>query len=165
MANPIGATGATNPAVQTTSTSSPSQTLGKDDFLKLLVAQMRFQNPMSPTDPTQFMAQTAQFTMIEKLQNMEQSSSDALKAQQSTEAAAMLGQQVVATGPDGNDVTGIVTGMRITSTGPQLKVGALEIGLDAVKEVDRPTTTSPTTTAPTTTTTTTPSTDPTTPAV
>ena len=160
MANPIGATGATNPAVQTTSTSSPSQTMGKDDFLKLLVAQMRFQNPMSPTDPTQFMAQTAQFTMVEKLENMEKASTSLLNAQQATEATGMLGQQVVATGPDGNDVTGIVTGMRITSTGPQLKVGALEIGLDAVKEVDRPTTT-PTTA----TTTTTPSTDPTTPAV
>ena len=144
-------------ASQTTKpASAATQTLGKDDFLKLLVAQMRFQNPMSPTDPTQFMAQTAQFTMIEKLQNMEQSSADSLKAQQSAAATGMLGQQIVADGPDGKDITGIVTGMRITSTGPELKVGDIEVALSAVKEVDRPTTTTSTTT---------PSTTPSTPAV
>jgi len=44
------------------------QTIGKDMFLKLLVAQLKYQNPMEPVDSSQFMAQTAQFTMAEKLQ-------------------------------------------------------------------------------------------------
>ena len=147
MANTIDPTTATTPAATPSTASTGLGTLDKDAFLKLLVAQMKFQNPMSPTDPSQFMAQTAQFTMIEKLQNMEKSSADQTKAQQATEAATMLGEQVVASGPDGTDVTGIVTGMRITSNGPQLKVNNIEVGLDAVKEVDRPQSASPTTAA------------------
>ena len=39
----------------------------KDTFLKLLVAQLKYQDPTNPTDATQFMSQTAQFTMVEKL--------------------------------------------------------------------------------------------------
>ena len=51
--------------------------LDKDAFLKLMVAQLKYQNPMSPTDPSAMMAQTAQFTMVESLQAISQSQSDA----------------------------------------------------------------------------------------
>ena len=143
MATPIDPTASSTAATQTktaTPTTNPNGGRGKDAFLKLLVAQMKFQNPMSPTDPSAFMAQTAQFTMVEKLEDIDKQSTDVLAAQRSATATGMLGQQVVATGPDGTDITGIVTGMRITSDGPSLKVNGTEIALSAVKEVDRPTT-------------------------
>src|SRR5688500_15735757 len=41
-------------------TQTDPQTIGKDTFLKLLVAQLKYQNPMEPVDSSQFMAQTAQ---------------------------------------------------------------------------------------------------------
>jgi flagellar basal-body rod modification protein FlgD len=44
--------------------------LGKDDFLKLLVTQLRNQDPLNPLDQNQFLAQTAQFTSLEHLQNI-----------------------------------------------------------------------------------------------
>jgi flagellar basal-body rod modification protein FlgD len=51
--------------------------LGKDDFLKLLVAQLRNQDPQSPASPDQMAAQLAQFSSVEQLQNI----SETLEAQ------------------------------------------------------------------------------------
>ena len=92
---------------------------------------------MSPTDGTQFLAQTAQFSMVEKLEELAKQSTELLSAQQSATATGMLGQNVIATGRDGKDITGIVTGMRITADGPVLKIGNAEVAYSAVKEVDK----------------------------
>lgn len=54
----------------------PAQELGKEDFLNLLVAQLRNQDPLNPSDPTEFTAQLAQFTSLEQLYNI----NDNLKA-------------------------------------------------------------------------------------
>ena len=59
----------------TTTPTAPNNELGQDTFLKLLVAQMKYQDPMSPADSTQFLTQTAQFTQLETLQKIEASSS------------------------------------------------------------------------------------------
>ena len=59
------------PAPQATSTESKSKTeVDKDMFLKLLVAQLKYQDPTKPADTTQFLAQTAQFTVVEKLSEL-----------------------------------------------------------------------------------------------
>jgi flagellar hook assembly protein FlgD len=47
-----------------------STSLGKDDFLKILMTQLKYQDPMSPADPSQFMSQLSQLTQVEQLQNM-----------------------------------------------------------------------------------------------
>src|SRR3954454_1564136 len=142
MANTIdpanaAAIAATN-AAPTTAKPTGTGALDGNTFLQLLVAQLKYQNPLSPTDPTQFMSQTAQFTEVEKLQSIAEQSTQMLASQRSSEATGMLGQQIVAAGPDGNDITGIVTGMRLTSTGPVLRVNGTDIALTAVKEVNRP---------------------------
>jgi len=49
---------------------SKATALGKDDFLKLLVAQLKNQDPLKPTDSTAFTAQLAQFSQLEQLSNM-----------------------------------------------------------------------------------------------
>ena len=53
-----------------TQPATASSTLGKDDFLRLLVAQLKNQDPLNPMDNSQFVAQTAQFSSLEQLQNM-----------------------------------------------------------------------------------------------
>lgn len=50
--------------------SSDTQTLGKDDFLKLLVTQLQNQDPLNPTDSTEFVSQLAQFSSLEQLSSV-----------------------------------------------------------------------------------------------
>jgi flagellar basal-body rod modification protein FlgD len=134
--SPIGAaaSAATSPAGATGATQRPDQ-FGKDTFLKLLVAQLKYQNPLNPTDGAQFMAQTAQFTMVEKLEDLASQSGELLAAARAQSATAMVGRRVTATGPDGSDIQGVVTGVRLDPAGPKLKLGDTEVALGAVKEV------------------------------
>lgn len=54
-------------------TSKGETALGKDDFLQLLVAQMKYQDPLEPTSNTEYIAQYATFSEVEQMQNMSQS--------------------------------------------------------------------------------------------
>lgn len=68
------ATASTTPALgsfagATTEFTLPTKTMGKEDFLKLLVTQLRFQDPMAPEDPKDFVAQLAQFSSLEQQLN------------------------------------------------------------------------------------------------
>jgi flagellar basal-body rod modification protein FlgD len=82
--------------------SRPSGTiLGKDDFLRLLVAQLRHQNPMDPIKQDQFLLQTAQFAALEELQRLSRAV-EALEAASTAAAqrdvAQLLGRPARAAG-------------------------------------------------------------------
>jgi flagellar basal-body rod modification protein FlgD len=81
------------PATPTTAR-APDDQFGKDTFLKLLVAQLRYQNPLAPKDGSEFLAQTAQFTMVEKLSALEQQGKDAARASEVLAASTMIGRSV-----------------------------------------------------------------------
>lgn len=128
---PTPVTGTTDDA---TGQSDP-QAIGKDMFLKLLVAQLKYQNPMEPVDSSQFMAQTAQFTMVEKLQAMAAQTDALVAGEASQRAAGLLGRQVTYVDAEGATQTGVVTGTRFGSDGPVLLLGATELSLNDVREV------------------------------
>jgi flagellar basal-body rod modification protein FlgD len=111
------------------------QTIGKDTFLKLLVAQLKYQNPMEPVDSSQFMAQTAQFTMVEKLQAMAAQTDVLVAGEAAQRAAGLLGRQVTFLDDQGVQQTGVVTGTKFGTDGPVLRLGNTEISLNAVREV------------------------------
>jgi flagellar basal-body rod modification protein FlgD len=84
--------------------SAPQQEeIGKEAFLKLLVAQMEYQDPLDPTDNTEFVAQLAQFSSLEAMQNIQTDMGDvsfnmnALRHQSST---GLVGKQVKVEGTD-----------------------------------------------------------------
>ena len=58
--------------VSSTKEAKGGNTMGKDDFLQLLVAQMKFQDPLEPTSNTEYIAQYATFSEVEQMQNMSQ---------------------------------------------------------------------------------------------
>jgi flagellar basal-body rod modification protein FlgD len=119
--------------------------LGKDTFLKLLVAQLKYQDPSNPADSTQFLAQTAQFTTVEKLNDLAKAEQDLLGAQLRFSASNLIGRTVSYTekGDDKGDktVTGVVTAASFAGATPTLKVGDKDVALSDVKEVRNTTTT------------------------
>ncbi len=89
----IGIGNGSNP----TQTASTSNTLGKDDFLKLFTMQLRYQDPLNPIDNTEFTAQLAQFSSLEQLSNINQQLSNLLLYQnslQNTLANNLIGREV-----------------------------------------------------------------------
>ena len=117
------------------STSVGNGSLGKDAFLKLLVAQLKYQDPMAPQGSSEFLAQTAQFNMVEKLEELAKQTSElALQAGAQT-AVSYLGRQVSYIDEDGQALTGTVSGTRLTADGPQLIVGGADVPLTSVIEV------------------------------
>lgn len=108
---------------------------GKDAFLKLLVAQLKYQDPLNPADGAEFMAQTAQLQMVEKLEELAKQNAELLASQRTLAGSGLIGRQVTYPGPDGFDTTGTVDGVRLTLDGPVLRVGTHEVPLGSVKEV------------------------------
>ncbi|GLY96878.1 flagellar hook capping FlgD N-terminal domain-containing protein [Actinoplanes sp. NBRC 103695] len=113
----------------------------QDTFLKLLVAQLKYQDPSNPADSTQFLAQTAQFTQVEKLGEI----ADMLSAQQLIGASSLVGRTVTYKGADGMDYTGVVTKTKLNGdSGPTLTVGNTDVELSKVTEVQQTSDTSTT---------------------
>jgi flagellar basal-body rod modification protein FlgD len=113
----------------------PPGTLGKDAFLQLLVAQLRHQNPMSPMDGADFIAQTAQLTMVEKIEELARTSADALADNRSLGAAGLVGRQVSYVAPDGESASGVVSAARFGPAGVSLVVDGQVVPLAALTEV------------------------------
>lgn len=75
-----------------------ASSLGKDSFLKLLVTQMQNQNPLDPQDNSEFVAQLAQFSSLETMQNLS-TSVDAIggmyQSSQALQASSLVGSSVI----------------------------------------------------------------------
>lgn len=97
----------TSVVTQTTATkeSSSNNSLDKDAFLQLLVAQMQYQDPLQPTSNTEYMSQLAQFSTVEELQNLDTSFGN-------SQAMNLTGQYVILNVPDAagniNQISGLV---------------------------------------------------------
>jgi flagellar basal-body rod modification protein FlgD len=114
MSSPVGATDPTTYAT-TTSTSQVSRDdqMGSDMFLKLLVAEMKYQDPSSPMSTSDMMAQTATLTQTQSLQKIATQNTQLIAMQRSLSAGALVGQTVSYTSDDGTTHTGAVTAVKI----------------------------------------------------
>jgi flagellar basal-body rod modification protein FlgD len=119
---PIGNTAALS---NTTGTAS---LLDPNTFLRLLVAELRYQNPMDPTSSANFMSQLAQLSQVQQLQTVALSS-------KISAAASLIGQSVTGIDTNGNVISGTVTGVTNGANGPTLNVGGNVIPLHAVTQI------------------------------
>jgi flagellar basal-body rod modification protein FlgD len=104
-------------------------------FLQLLVAQMRNQDPANPTDSSEFLAQTAQFTALEKMQQVADQTSQLVALQVAFGASSMVGRTVSYAGPDGAMLSGVVSSVRFEATGPVLQVNGEDVHFAEVQSV------------------------------
>lgn len=102
---------------------NPGGTLGKEDFLKLMVAQLQAQDPLQPTESSAFIGQLAQFTELEQVTNMAQSTEQSTAAQHVAQAVALIGHNVTCVNPaTGETHKGLVQSVQITGSGATLTV-------------------------------------------
>ena len=119
---------------------APSQTaalegLDKDAFLKLLVAQLRYQNPMSPLDGQEYLAQAAQFAAVERLEGLAQAQAELVAYQKVMISSSLVGKHVTGLNDLGQPVEGTVESVKFTGGTPLLHVDGQDIALDTIEEV------------------------------
>lgn len=140
MTNPIGATPVQAIAdLKATAGSgaaakSPTDAMGSDTFLKLLVAQLKYQDPSKPADGTALLGQTAQFQMVEKLQQLADQNTQLLSEQQASSAIALVGRTISYTQGE-RTLSGVVGSVRLTAGGPVLAVGQTDVPLSNVTKI------------------------------
>ena len=137
MTSPVGGVGGAATPAATSSVTRTDQ-MGKDVFLQLLVAQMRYQDPNNPASTTEFMSQTATFTQVEKLEEIAAQNASLVAMQRSLSAGALVGHTVSYTGEDGATVTGTVGSVKITGDEPSAVVDGVDVPLGRLTEVSLP---------------------------
>jgi len=118
------------PSVASTSQATTKNSLGKDDFLKLLVAQMKNQDPMNPTDSTASIAQLAQFSSLEQMTNistamstLSQSMTNFSQQSSLTQGAVLIGKLVSGVDTDGvTPIEGTVEAVKWLDGNPKLQI-------------------------------------------
>jgi flagellar basal-body rod modification protein FlgD len=94
VTTPIDVSYITNGTGKTTTTSTASNELDKQAFLELFVAQLKYQDPSSPMDTSQMMAQTTQLATMESLEEIASTSREAFALQMRLTASDLVGKQV-----------------------------------------------------------------------
>jgi flagellar basal-body rod modification protein FlgD len=126
----------TTAITSTTPTATPDQvqrntggSLGKDDFLKLMVAQLQHQDPMNPMQDSDMMGQMASFSTLEQITNMAAANDTIAANLTSSSAIGLIGRTVTYT--DANDLsqTGVVEKVTTAGGKPSLTVAGVD-GID-----------------------------------
>jgi flagellar basal-body rod modification protein FlgD len=133
--SPFDAVASSSSSASTSSaTATGGQTLGINDFMKLLATQFQEQDPLKPMDDTAFIAQTAQFTALQQATTL---------TQQVTQMAAndYIGRTVAVNNTAGQTVYGTVSGVDTSGATPNLLIGGAEYPLSSLLGIQPPTTT------------------------
>jgi len=126
----ITSTGTTASTTSTTATTA----MGKDEFLKMLVAQLKYQNPLDPASGTDFAAQLAQFSSLEQLTNLNDNINSFVMNTSTLQAVNLIGKEVSA-GEGESQVKGTVTAVSFSNGSVYLTVGEQEVALSDVTSV------------------------------
>ena len=132
-----------------TSQRAVSEELGQEDFLKLMVEQMRNQNPLDPQDNSEFFNQIAQFQTLDAMNVISEAITTLVEISGLSNASSLIGRSIVAEieqRPDPTtgfprppqEVSGLVERVTFDENGAVLHVGELSIPAAAVVEISEP---------------------------
>lgn len=116
--------------------------LGKNAFLQLMVAQMKNQDPLNPSSNTQFVAQLAQFSSLEQMQNVAQEDAaiqttlgQLLSLSQVNFAHQLLGTKVTVNSANGTQVQGTVSAVSYNNGSPEMIVNGTKYPMSALQQM------------------------------
>ena len=130
----MSATSGNTGYTQTTSPTGYDQ-LGKDQFMLLLLTQLRNQDPLQPMEDKEFISELAQFNSLEQMQQMNQGLTALMYMNIFSQASAMIGRTVDGLDASGNEVSGTVSAVTFEKGVAQLQVGDATIELGNVTKV------------------------------
>ncbi|MCL4434245.1 MAG: hypothetical protein M1399_05670 [Actinobacteria bacterium] len=131
-----GTSGVASSSQSTNSLNPIQQLASSNSFLQLLVAQLKYQNPLNPVSGTQFISQTAQLSEVEMVQQMSTEMAAEQSAVQTATATSLIGKTVTASLSSGQTLTGSVSSVELSSTGvPTLTVSGTAVPLSSVTKV------------------------------
>lgn len=106
--------------------------LDKDAFLQLLVAQLRYQDPLNPNDPSEFMATTAQFTVVEKLDELTKQGANNAIVTGLSMASSLVGRGVDYVDAEGFEQTAVVSAAQVVNGEVKLLTENGQVEMSAV---------------------------------
>ena len=104
-------------------------------FMQLMVAQLKYQDPMNPADTSQMLTQNATFTQVQAIQEMQSEMGMLLSSQIASSAVGMIGKNVSWVDASGELQSGTATGTVYTAAGPVLTVGDEQVPVGSVAGV------------------------------
>jgi flagellar basal-body rod modification protein FlgD len=122
----ISSTATTGPITPTTDVVNPKSLLDKDDFLKLFVAQLQHQDPMSPMDNDQMVSQMSQLSTVEQLTNLASTNASMAQSLVSSSAVGLIGRTVTWVDKDEATHTGVVEKVSTKDGAPSLTVAGTD---------------------------------------
>lgn len=96
--------------------------INQDDFIKLFVSELQFQDPMQPLDNSQFLLQLSQFESIELNGETNEGIQNLLSMNSTSQSISLLNHPVEVTGADGSTTAGKISAVEFSSAGVQLSV-------------------------------------------
>jgi flagellar basal-body rod modification protein FlgD len=105
--------------------SSEQNGLNKDEFLQLLVGQLKNQNPLSPVGSQEFMSQMAAFSTLEQVTNLAVSNEELNGMISTNQSLSLVGHQVTYLKEDGTKVEGTVESVDFGEAGSSLTIGGV----------------------------------------
>jgi flagellar basal-body rod modification protein FlgD len=102
-------------------TTNQASNLGLEDFMKILLTQLQYQDPLKPMDNQEFMAQIAQFTSLEQTQELNDKIDQLITNQAALQSVGLIGRTVDISTTTGQ-VTGTVASLSLQGDSPQISV-------------------------------------------
>ncbi len=133
-------------AVSSSLTSGPAEPkisnrmleIGNDVFLKLLLAELRHQDPLAPMDNHQLVQQIAQLRAVESNMQLTKTLEAVMRGQSLQTAASLLGQQVEGLAESGRTIQGTVERITVEGNKVKLAVGEETVLLENIRTVSFP---------------------------
>ena len=127
---------ASNVNADGTVNASATQSVTQNQFLQLLISEMKNQDPTQPTDETQTLSQLAQFSSLEQMTNLNQTMTQGNAYSQISQSAALIGKTVTTSGNSTTaGVSGVVSAVTINSGKTYLTVGGQSVDASTVTQI------------------------------